>query len=336
MATAPLNIPGPVVPVSQFKDRKGWLIAFGVFEVLLGALGILFTLFIYTIDIPQPPGQPILDPSAIKVVIALVYGLPSAYLILMGIGSMRAHNWARIGMLVFSWFWLGTGVLSVLMVGLVVPTAMDQAQKSQHSTFTPDTRMVMTVTLLVTSLFLIALPAVFLRFYHSKNVKATCLASSPLDTTNGYPVPVAILLVIALLGVFSYPVIFFLYPYLLIFGHLFEGTSAKLIAGIFSVLYLALAWNIYRLKPIGWWGMMITTVFFTLSAVVTFLIFDMNTLYEKMGQAELMRQSPFGQHMNVFSFLMLTLAMGMYYVLLILSRKYFFPQQSQDIQSSAQ
>jgi len=335
MATDPLNIPLSAAPVPQFKDRRSWLIVYGIIDVLLGALGVLFTIFMFVIDIPQQPGQPTMDPVAMKVFLDLLYGLPSAYLILMGIGSMRARNWARIGMLVFSWFWLAIGVISVLMTGLIMPSMLETVQKGQQAPTSIEMRMVMTVTLLLMSLLFIALPAIFLRFYHSKNVKATCLATSPLAKTNGYPVPVAILLVIVLLGVFSYPVIIFWLPYALIFGHLFEGTSAKVIGALFSVLYLVLAWNIYKLKPLGWWGMLTTTVFFTLNAVVTLLVFDMNTLYEKTGQAEMMRQSPFGQHMNVFSFSILILTMGMYYVLLMLSKKYFFPEQNKVVISAA-
>jgi hypothetical protein len=330
MATDPLNIPAPASPTPQFKDRRPWLIAFGIIDVLFGALGILIALFMFVIDIPQQPGQPALNPVAMKIMITLIYGIPGVYLILMGIGSMRAKNWARIGMLVFSWFWLGIGIISVLMVWLVMPTVMEQAQKTQHSQYTPDTKAVMTVTLLFMSLFFIVLPAIFLRFYHSKSVKATCVSNAPLVPSNSsYPVPIAILVGLMILGVCSLPVMIIWYPYFVLCGHLFEGSSAQILALVFGAWYIALILNLHRLNPIGWWGTLASMLFFVFSAVVTYFTFDMNTLYEKTGQAAMMRQNPLGHYVNELGLVGAAVGLVINLALLMFCRKYIFPSQKE-------
>jgi hypothetical protein len=90
-------------PMAAYKDRRGWLIAFGVLEILIACFFLFMVLFMAMVvpNMPKPPGQPEL-PSAIFYAGAMVYLVPAAIFAVGGIGSIRASNWARIFMIVVS------------------------------------------------------------------------------------------------------------------------------------------------------------------------------------------------------------------------------------------
>lgn len=54
----------PLLPTH--KDRRGWLIAFGVVEILIACFFLLMAIFMVALipHVPKPPGQPDL-PSGI-------------------------------------------------------------------------------------------------------------------------------------------------------------------------------------------------------------------------------------------------------------------------------
>src|SRR5436305_76514 len=109
-------------PTATFKDRRGGLIAFGIFQLLIAACLFLFAAFVLFLPSAelaksQQPGTP---PPPMGAVAAL-YAVLGILFATLGIGSILAKNWARIGTLIVCWFWLGTGVLSTLGGALILP-----------------------------------------------------------------------------------------------------------------------------------------------------------------------------------------------------------------------
>ena len=98
-----------------FKNRKSGLIAFGIIEIIFGALCALFVpLMIFGMvmshTLAQKNGAAVpVNPGSI-IFTALLYGLMAAFFLVMGIGSIRARRWARALMLVGSSMWLGVGI----------------------------------------------------------------------------------------------------------------------------------------------------------------------------------------------------------------------------------
>src|SRR5947207_616788 len=113
----------PPIPASvPYKNRRGWLIAFGIVQILIPCFFLLMTAIMAfgVASLPKTsPGSPAL-PTAMLYVVALVYLGVAALFIVTGIGSIRAKNWARITILILSWFWLVTGVFSVLILAVLL------------------------------------------------------------------------------------------------------------------------------------------------------------------------------------------------------------------------
>jgi len=187
----------PVVAPPPYKNRRGWLVAFGIFEILIGCvLLLLIAASMYALrSAPANPAAPV-NVAATMAMVAVMYGAMAIFFVSVGIGSMHARRWARIAMLVVGWCWLAFGVLGMAMMALILPAILQNARQ-QSSTPMPagmDTT-VRVVMLSFMGLFFILLPLVFVVFYSGKNVKATCENSS--DGVSGPRKPIVVIVVAA-------------------------------------------------------------------------------------------------------------------------------------------
>ncbi len=286
------TLPVPVPP--SYKNRRGWLIAFGVIEILLGCFFIFMIGFsAYAFFGPpaarMPPGAMSAGPisrTTVMVFMGVQYGVLAAVFITGGIGSIRCRNWARILMLAVSALWLGLGVLVTLVMAFTFPVIMRRQPASvllgmQHA--------IMAAILIASTTFMVFLPAVFLFFYSRKSVKATCLAwpgaeGAPAGAgESALPVPLAILGVWEGLGVLAVCAVLFM-QVALVFGVIVHGAGAVLILLAHSLLSGYAAWSIFRRKVIGWNISMLKTAFWTISFAVTYLRHpDLLHMYRDMG-----------------------------------------------------
>jgi hypothetical protein len=86
------------------RARRGWLIGFGVIEILVACFCPLFVVLMLALphlgtrnsseQVSMPPGT--------MVFTTVVYGSMAAVFLAIGVGSTRCKNWARIAMLVVS------------------------------------------------------------------------------------------------------------------------------------------------------------------------------------------------------------------------------------------
>src|SRR5262245_4030185 len=109
-------------PMQAYKDRRGWLIAFGIVEILIACFFLLVACLMALVipNMPQQPAAPA-PPGWIFLFAAGFYGTLAAVFAAAGIGSIQARNWARILMIVLSSLWLAFGVLGTLGFALVLP-----------------------------------------------------------------------------------------------------------------------------------------------------------------------------------------------------------------------
>ena len=282
----------PVAVPLPYKSRRGWLITFGVVELLIACLFLLVLLLSFFAFLgpraARMPSGP-MSPAMMMAFAGLEYGAAAAVFITGGIGSIRCRNWARILMLVVSGLWLGFGLIITLVVAFVVPAVMRQqpgniSGEMQHT-------IIVGMVVVMTAL-MVVLPAIFLFFYSRRSVKATCLASkaglppAPVageSPAPGLPVPLAILgawqaisAAAVLLAVFMRAV--------LVFGVMLHGAAAVLVLPTYSVLSGYSAWGIFHQKLIGWKIALGNTSFWTASALVTALRHpDMMQMLRDMG-----------------------------------------------------
>lgn len=294
--TAPIEAPAPT-----HKDRSTGLLIFGILTIILGGLAGLFVLLMLAGQAaaakatPAPPGF-----TAILPAIA-VYGGLAAGLICLGIGSIQARRWARALLLIFSWSWLLIGIVTTVMIGFIMPKLMANLAGAQQSAGHPALppaalNAVLVVMVVFCACFMVCLPAVWVFFYGSRHVKATCEARDPLPRwTEACPLPVLALCLWLLFGV---PVLLLMplagLGVMPCFGIFLTGLPGTLLCLALAALWSYAAWLIYHLKAQGWWLILIALLVFAVSGIVTFARHDILEMYQLMGypqaQIDQMRQ----------------------------------------------
>jgi hypothetical protein len=272
-----------------YKDRSTGLTVFGILTIIMGCLAGLFTILapINQIVVARNTQTP-MNTAAILPVFA-TYGILAVALIWLGIGSIQARRWARALLLIFSWSWLLLGILMLFMMGFFLPTVfknLPAAGASGEPAMPPGALVMgMVIMFLFMGFFFIVLPTVWIFFYGSKHVKATCEArDTVIRWTDGCPLPVLALCLWMLFGV---PMLLLMpvtgHSVMPFFGTFLTGFPCTAFCLIFAAIWSYAAWLLYRLKPQGWWLILIAMIVFMASSLLTFARHDMLELYRLQG-----------------------------------------------------
>lgn len=328
----------PESPALPYKDRAGWLIAFGIVEILLAALSLLLGTLALISSLfssrPQVAGMPAGVHAAGVIIIVGFYAVIAAFFVLAGIGSIRQRNWARILMLIGSALWLAFGVLGTLFFLFVLPKIM-----GTHHAVPPGAqhveRVVMGMMVLMAIVFGILLPVTFLIFYTRKSVRATCLAHGAAqaeagDSSRRLKVPVIIMVVWEAFSALSLLFTLILPMHIAcFFGYIVRGWTTVALMLVFSGLSAAAAWLIYKMRLAGWTIAFWKLLFYGSSAVVSLVSGSMSRLFvetsQASGQAQFLQLFP---HFIEFAVGGSLIVCAAYLVLLIYSRKYFLAVSS--------
>ncbi len=283
----------PVEPGASFyKDRSSGLAIFGVMTAILGCLAGLFVLLML-VGQSMTAARSSTPPPNFSVLPAVsIYGFLAIALIWLGIGSIMARRWARALLLIFSWTWLLVGLIALIMMGFIMPAmrANIAANAPPGQPAMPPGAMtgVMVLMFLFMGVIFVVLPAVWVFFYRSPHVKATCEARDPLPRwTDACPLPVLglcllmaagtpMMLIMPLTGHYVMP----------FFGTFLTGAASTLLCFIFAALEAYAAWSMYKLKPAGWWLILIAVCLLAVSGFLTFMRHDMTEMYQLMGYTE--------------------------------------------------
>lgn len=320
------------IEVGALKNRRPWLIAFGVVEILIASFFVLvvvfMALFFFWLPARSHAPQFFPVPAAMKVFLGAVYGFMAAVFFIIGTGSILCKNWARIASLVVSGFWLGAGILTSVIMWLVIPRMLPQ----QNASSVVANRGVFLFVQACTVFAMVVAPAVFLVFYSRKSVRATCLTvrvnSDQVPklkdhSTLEIPVPLVILGLWEgwqALSVFG----FILVRATVLFGVVVHGAAAFLTLLLYSALSGYAAWLIFHRKLAGWGIALFTTVFWTASAVALFFRHGVTQLSRELAvmprQAQSFQQFPRLVHVTLGASLTLMIAL---LIFLLYTRKFF-------------
>ena len=275
----------PAVP--PFKDTSTSLVVFGVLEIILGAVCALMVPLIVVGQMMAPDAGALpMGQMAAGMGIYLLFG---AFFVTIGYGSIRARRWARAIMLVISWIWLVVGLISIVAVWFVLPDVYQAAAKQQGQRITPEAIAFMKFfSLVFLSTIYVILPGVFVLYYRSRNVQATCEWKNPSPVwTDRCPLPVLGLSLMAGYGAVACLITIVAYNSVVpMFGIFLSGIPGAAVIVLSSLLLGYLGWGLYRLKPAAWWGMAGLGLFYLLSSVVTFMQTDLFEFYRRMGMRE--------------------------------------------------
>jgi hypothetical protein len=291
-----MNEPIPeITPVETtalpaYKDRSTGLVVFGILTLLLGCLAGLFVplmLFGQMMAAKAPNAPPV--NHAVMLPGMAVYGLLAVALVWLGIGSLKARRWARALLLIFSWSWLIMGICMTAVIPFVMSKAfanLPPNAKTGQPAMPPGaiTGMVIGMTLFFFVAFVLV-PTLWIFFYGSRHVKATCEARDPVTRwTDACPLPVLalclwtwlavpVMLVMPLTGMAVMP----------LFGVFVSGLTGSLFCLVIAAVWGMAGWWLYRLDARGWWLILIAMVLFTVSALLTYAHHDISELYQLQG-----------------------------------------------------
>jgi len=267
---------------SDFKDRTLGLIIFGVVSILIGACcALLVPLMFLSVALSETVTGGGVDVRSAWSASAL-YGFMAVVFVWLGIGSIRARRWARELLLSLSWIWLLTGICSMVIGLLVVPALVGGT--GVDTGIPPEmTMIVIAVTFGIIGLLYVVLPAIFVLFYRSPHVAATCRTRHPEPQwIDSCPRRLRTLMVVWVLFAVSavlMPAYSFFFPF---FGIVLTGAAGALLWGIALAVCVALAIGTCKRAPWAWWGGLALTLVFTLSSTLVVLRFDLGQIMGMM------------------------------------------------------
>jgi hypothetical protein len=311
-----------------YQNRRTGLIIFGIALLLFGGLCLLLVPMaaVGQVMSAKMTGVPMNWRMLVPTVV--VYGLLGGTFLSLGIGSMKCRRWARAITLVLSWAWLLAGVAALIMFVVMGPAIFKSAADAGGQPLPPSARaIVMVVTIGFLGVFFVIVPAAFVLFYRSANVKATVEALDPQPRwTDACPLPVLAVSLIAGFGAVTVLTMPIAYNGVMpLFGVILTGFLGSVVWAIIAALMAYAAWSIYHLRPVGWWIVVGVFVVLTVSNAVTFSRVELATLYREMGYPEkqieqIAKFSAFGpKQMTVWALALMVPVLG--YLLFI--KKYF-------------
>jgi len=276
---------------SGFTDRKTGLVIFGILTTLLGGLCTLFIPLMFVGQaVAARTGVPQNNQAVLPAI--LMYGALAVILVWLGVGSMLARRWARALLLIFSWSWLIIGLVSIGVMTFLLPQILEtiktSSSPSQQELPAVARALMILIPALVLSVIYVIMPGIWVFFYRSRHVKATCEAYDPaVRWTDRCPLPV---IAISLWLAFSAPMMLVMavaYKGILpVFGTFVVGPLGSALCILLTALWGYAAWAVYRLEWRGWWIVVVSIVLFSISAFVTYSQRDLNELYSLMGYPE--------------------------------------------------
>lgn len=244
---------------SSYKDRGTGLLVFGIFELCLGLLCLVISGFTFlSLSLAAQNSLqmgPAISPRQLLPSLSIYLGA-AAFLLTVGIGSILARRWARALMLVFSWLWLIAGALTFLFLIFFLPDLFARIAAQGGAQASAPMAAVQGCAWAALFLFFLALPALFVLFYRSPHVRATCEARDPRPRwTDRVPLPLlgtSLMLAYTaagcLLATFQGAI--------LVFGRLWTGWPATVFLLILAAVCLALAVATYLRLPWAWPGLL--------------------------------------------------------------------------------
>lgn len=322
---------------SDIKDRKTGLVVFGIFEILLGAFCALMVpmiLGMLVLATLKKGAASSVSAGTMMIPGLLFYALLAVWFIWMGIGSIQARRWARALVLVTSWLWIINGMIGLVFMLVFLPDIYNQMGKSGQMPMQV-VAIIKYVTIGFMLVFYIIMPGAFVLFYGSKHVKATCERRDPqVRWTDRCPLPVLAVSLISgfwavsmlLMGFYGWTIPFF--------GSILSGVAGAAVAFVSMLLLGYVAWGTYRLNVTAWWCAVLLTIFWGVSAGITFSRVSLMEFYTKMNfpaqQLDIMKQLTLPQTSWIVLFCGIWVIVILGY--LLYTRRYFaHPSEQQNV-----
>ncbi len=317
-----------------FKDRKGWLIAFGIIQILMGLFCLLAVFGVMVASLVTSKSNAMPMPPQLITQAIILYLLMAIWFISMGIGSINARRWARALVLISSWLWFISGTVGFIFWLGFMPKMYSQIAVNGQMPSAAIT-IVKIVTIVFMAIFYIVIPGITILFYGSKNVKATCQSRNPApDWTDKCPLPVlglSFLFAISSISIIQMASYNFLVAF---FGSLISGAVGAVILFIILLLLIYIAVGLYKLQITAWWTAIAVTVIGVISTIITFSRISLLELYQKMNfpeqQLEFIKQTGMFKRFDITWYTLFWAVVIIVYMLYV--KKFFTPSTKDKVE----
>jgi hypothetical protein len=276
-------------PPTPFKDRSTGLVVFGILTLLLGGVCALLVplMLVGQAMTAQATGAPANNMSLLPAI--FMYGALAVALIWLGIGSMKSRRWARALLLIFSWSWLVMGVVALVMMVILMPRILAVQPSAGQPPMPEEAKLMVTIiSLAMIGFIFVVLPAIWVFFYRSPHVKATCEARDPVPRwTDACPLPVlAVSLWLGFSALMMVTMPLAQGGVLPFFGQFLTGAAGVAAYFVLAAIWAWCAWALYRLDVRGWWVAVAVFCVMAASHVITYSQRDVMEMYALMGYPE--------------------------------------------------
>jgi hypothetical protein len=263
---------------ASHRDRSGALVLFGVLEIVLGVITAM--VMPLAMAAMKALGMPLDLRSVVPVTV--FYEIVAVAFIVLGIGSIRARRWAREIWISLSAIWLLTGVCSLAVSSMLLPTLLGGIGGTANLP-AAGTAVVTAVTLVALTTIYVILPGALLLFYRSPQVAATCLANDPgPQWTDRLPqrlVTLVLLWILLAVSVVVMPAYSWVFPF---FGFIWTGGVGAAAWMFSAVIFLALALATAKQEIRALWAAMTVTAAAAISTITTFALVDLQDIVAAM------------------------------------------------------
>jgi hypothetical protein len=269
----------------SYRDRSLGLVLFGVVQIIIGVFcALLIPLVVVSVAATRALGGPGASPELSGVLPSLIlYAVLAAVFIVLGIGSIRARRWARALLLVLSWLWLVTGVVSMLVTWWLLPAMWSQLGGAAGLPG-EGLAVVMIVTSIILGVIYVLLPAAFVLFYRSPHVAATCRARDPgpswVDDCPPHILSLMLIFGLGAVSVLTTPAYGFALP---VFGIVLSGVAGAFGWTLILILLLYLVWGSFRRDLRAWWIAVAASLAAACANTVTVVVVPLDELLARMN-----------------------------------------------------
>jgi len=285
-----------------FKNRSPMLLVVGILFIVAGAISGCLGMFVpLALLVPRPASMPQQSVAHVVFALALYIGLAAAA-ITLGIGAVRKRRWAPPLILAGSWIGLIMGLFGLVTWAFRAPqfiAGMKQSMSAGRTGAPAPPPGMINFILGVTALFMFVLylvvPGVLIWLFRDENVRQTVAFYDPKPRwTDRMPLLPLIFFLVTIQAIF-FPLMMISQSWWPVFGAVLYGPAAIAAAIATALLFAIAAWQILKLRLIGWWMAVVLWTAYMLSAIVTMCSADMRQVYERAGmdarQLQMMRDT---------------------------------------------
>jgi hypothetical protein len=213
----------------------------------------------------------------------VIYGCAAVAFVWLGIGSIRARRWAQKLLLVLSWLWLVTGVLTIAISMWMIP-ALFRQMGLDAAVPSGAVGVVLVIVFAMLAVIFVAIPGFLVLFYRSPLVAATCRSHDPgpsrIADAPSHILSLVLIYVLGAVSVLTMPAYNFVMPF---FWTVLSGFAGAVGWALVLVVLGYLAWATLDRRPRAWWAAMAATVAAALASTAAAAVVPLDSVFEKMA-----------------------------------------------------